>query len=52
MYFDEPAPAYERTAEPVGTALILASALFVSPVGYLAIPALDTLSRSAAGALF
>ena len=52
MYFDEAAPAYERTSEPVGTALILASALFVSPLGYLAIPAIETLSMNAAGSLF
>ena len=36
MYFDEPAPAFAETKEPVGAALILASALFVSPLGYLA----------------
>jgi NADH-quinone oxidoreductase subunit N len=52
MYFDDAAPAYERTKEPVTTGLILASALFVSPLGYLAIPALETLSRNAAGSLF
>jgi NADH-quinone oxidoreductase subunit N len=52
MYFDDPAPAYEPTKEPVGTALILASALFVSPLGYLAIPLIDTWSRNAAGSLF
>ncbi len=33
MYFDEAAPAYERTREPVGTALIAAAALFVSRAG-------------------
>jgi NADH-quinone oxidoreductase subunit N len=52
MYFDDPAPAYERRSDHVGTVLILASALFVSPLGYFAIPALDTLSRNAAGSLF
>jgi NADH-quinone oxidoreductase subunit N len=52
MYFDEAAPAYEKTSEPVGTALILLTALFVSPLGYFAIPYLDTLSRNAAGSLF
>ena len=36
MYFDEPAPAFAETKEPVGAALILAAALFVSPLGYLA----------------
>jgi NADH-quinone oxidoreductase subunit N len=52
MYFDAPAPAYEKTREPVGTALILASALFVSPLGYFLIPALDLFSRNAASSLF
>ena len=52
MYFDDPAPAYERRSDPVGTGLILASALFVSPLGYFAIPALDMLSMNAAGSLF
>ena len=52
MYFDEAAPAYEKRAEPVGTVLILAAALFVSPLGYLAIPYLDAVSRNAAGSLF
>jgi NADH-quinone oxidoreductase subunit N len=52
MYFDDAAPAYERTREPVGTVLIAASALFVSPLGYLAIPAVEMLSRNAAGSLF
>src|SRR6186713_3619771 len=38
IYFDEPAPAYAPTREPVGSVLILASAVFVSPLGYLIIP--------------
>ena len=52
IYFDEPAPAYEKRAEPVGTALIAAAALFVSPLGYLAIPAIEALSTNAASSLF
>jgi NADH-quinone oxidoreductase subunit N len=52
MYFDEAAPAYERTREPVGTALIAAAAIFVSPLGYLAVPLVSTLSMNAAGSLF
>jgi len=52
MYFDEAAPAYERTKEPVITALIFASALFVSPLGYLALRPLNTLAHNAAGSLF
>jgi NADH-quinone oxidoreductase subunit N len=52
MFFDEPAPAYAETREPVATALILASALFVSPLGYLAWGSLDTATQTAARALF
>jgi NADH-quinone oxidoreductase subunit N len=52
MYFDESAPAYEKRAEPVGTILIAAAALFVSPLGYFTIPYLDSASRNAAGSLF
>jgi NADH-quinone oxidoreductase subunit N len=52
IYFDEPAPAFAETKEPVGAALILAAALFVSPLGYLAIPLLDAATRNAASALF
>ncbi len=52
MYFDEPAPAFAETREPVGAGLILVSALFVSPLGYLLIPALDRATLAAAAALF
>jgi NADH-quinone oxidoreductase subunit N len=52
IYFDEPAPAFTETKEPVGAALIFAAALFVSPLGYLAIPFLDAATRNAALALF
>ena len=52
MYFDEPAPAFAETREPVGAGLILASALFVSPLGYLVIPALERTTMTAAAALF
>ena len=52
MYFDEPAPAFERSPDWVEGLLIAAAALFVSPVGYLLIGPLDLLSRNAAGALF
>jgi NADH-quinone oxidoreductase subunit N len=52
MFFDEPAPAFAATKEPVGTALILVSALFVSPLGYLAWNALDIATQHAAQALF
>jgi len=52
MFFDEPAPAFGQTREPIGAALILTSALFVSPLGYLAIPVLDRATLAAAAALF
>jgi len=52
MYFDQPAPAFGETREPVVAGLILASALFVSPLGYLAIPVLEAATRNAAMALF
>ena len=38
IYFDAPAPAFAPTREPVGSALILASAVFVSPPRYFLIP--------------
>ncbi|HYI64663.1 MAG TPA: NADH-quinone oxidoreductase subunit NuoN [Allosphingosinicella sp.] len=52
IYFDEPAPAFAETREPVGAALILAAALFVSPLGYFAIPWLGAAATNAAKALF
>ncbi|MDP8912684.1 MAG: NADH-quinone oxidoreductase subunit NuoN [Pseudomonadota bacterium] len=52
MYFDDPAPAFERSRDWLGGALIAAAALFVSPVGYLLIRPLDILSKNAAGSLF
>ncbi len=52
MYFDEAAPAYAPTKEPVGTALILVSALLVSPLGYLTIKPLGLAATAAAQALF
>jgi NADH-quinone oxidoreductase subunit N len=52
MYFDEPAPAFAATKDRVGGALILASALFVSPLGYLAWGALDIATQTAAWSLF
>ncbi len=52
MFFDAPAAPYEVRREPVTGALILASALFVSPLGYFLIPVLEPLTMHAAGALF
>jgi len=52
IYFDEPAPAFEERREPLGAGLILASAVFVSPLGYLAIPVLGLATQNAAASLF
>src|SRR3954470_23665284 len=52
MYFDEPAPAFAATRDRVGGGIILASALFVSPLGYLAWGYLEIATRAAAQSLF
>jgi len=52
IYFDEPAPAFAETKEPVGAALILLAALAVSPLGYFAVPYLGAAATNAAQALF
>ena len=52
MYFDEPAPRYAPSTSRMEGGLIALSALFVSPLGYLAIPALGVASMAAAKALF
>ena len=52
MYMDEPAAPYARLREPVQGALIFVSALIVSPLGYLLIGPLGSLSSKAAGSLF
>ena len=52
MYFDEPAPAFAATRDRAGTMPHPASALFVSPLGYLAWKALDLATQHAAQSLF
>ncbi|MBV8685211.1 MAG: NADH-quinone oxidoreductase subunit N, partial [Alphaproteobacteria bacterium] len=52
MYFDEPAAAFAETRDLPQAALILVAALFVSPLGYFAIPYLGAAALNAAGALF
>jgi NADH-quinone oxidoreductase subunit N len=52
MYFDDPAPSFAPVSSQVEVGLIAASAIFLSPVGYLAIPALGAWSMVAAKALF
>ena len=52
MYMDEPAAPYARTRQPVQGLLILIAAIVVSPVGYLLIGPLSSLTDRAAGSLF
>ena len=52
MYMDEPAEPYARPREPLQGLLILLAALFVSPLGYLLIGMLGSLTDRAAGSLF
>jgi len=52
MYMDEPAPAYGRIRQPIQGFLILLAALAVSPLGYLLIGPLGSLTDKAAGSLF
>jgi NADH-quinone oxidoreductase subunit N len=52
MYLDEPAAPYARAREPVQGLLIFATALFVSPIGYLLIQPLSNFADRAAGSLF
>jgi NADH-quinone oxidoreductase subunit N len=52
MYFDEPAPAFERSRDRVEGVMIAFAALFVSPLGYFSIPYIDAAAQTAAGALF
>ncbi|ARS26482.1 NADH-quinone oxidoreductase subunit NuoN [Sphingomonas sp. KC8] len=52
MYFDEAAPAFAPSESKIEGGLIAISALFVSPLGYLAIPALGAAAMAAARALF
>ncbi len=52
MYMDEPTEPYGRRREPIQGLLILVAALVVSPLGYLLIGPLGTLTDRAAGTLF
>jgi len=52
MYFDEPAAAFAKSDDHIGTGLLLVSALFVSPLGYGLVEPIMSLSRNAAGSLF
>jgi len=52
MYMDDPAEPYARPREPIQGFLILLAAIVVSPLGYLLIGPLGTLTDQAAKALF
>jgi NADH-quinone oxidoreductase subunit N len=51
MYFDEPGVQFARLNNPVEGGLIALTAVFVSPLGYFAIPALGAWTMAAARAL-
>jgi NADH-quinone oxidoreductase subunit N len=52
MFLDEPAEPYSRVRQPVQGALILLAAIIVSPLGYLLIGPLGSLTDKAARSLF
>jgi NADH-quinone oxidoreductase subunit N len=52
MFFDDPAEPYSRPREPVQGALIFLAALAISPLGYLLIGPLQSLSDHAAASMF
>jgi len=52
MFFDDPAPGFPKQEGVVEGGLIALTALFVSPLGYLLIPAIGGWSMVAAKALF
>jgi NADH-quinone oxidoreductase subunit N len=52
MYFDSPAPAFQRSNAMVEYGLITVLALFISPVGWFALKPLGVATMAAAKALF
>jgi NADH-quinone oxidoreductase subunit N len=52
MFFDEPVEPYAEPTNRMEGGLIVATAAFVSPLGYLAVPAMGLASLAAARALF
>jgi NADH-quinone oxidoreductase subunit N len=52
MYFDDPAPAFAPMDNRLEGGLIAVAAVFVSPLGYLAIPLIGSWTTVAARALF
>jgi len=52
MFMDEPARPFARVRQPIQAALILVAAVVISPLGYLLIGALGSITDRAAGSLF
>jgi NADH-quinone oxidoreductase subunit N len=52
MYMDEAAPPFARLDQPVQGALIFLAAVAVSPLGYLLIGPLQSITNRAAGSIF
>ncbi|HET9398072.1 MAG TPA: NADH-quinone oxidoreductase subunit NuoN [Sphingomicrobium sp.] len=52
MYFDPPGQSFTKVRAPVESALIVAAALIVSPLGYLLMGPLGRISDNAAASLF
>ena len=52
MYFDDPAPEFQRGGSVVEGGLITVAAVFVSPVGWLLLAPLGIWTMTAAKALF
>ena len=52
MFMDEPAAPYARVREPIQGLLILIAAVIISPLGYLLIGPLGSITDRAAGSLF
>jgi NADH-quinone oxidoreductase subunit N len=52
MYMNEPAAPYGRVSQPINGLLILIAAVIVSPLGYLLIGPLGTITDTAAATLF
>ena len=52
MYFDEPAPAFQRSDDVVQGGLIAVSALFISPLGWAVLAPLGAWTMAAAHSLF
>ena len=52
MYFDDPAPEFEKGGSVVEGGLIAAAAVFVSPIGWVLLAPLGVLTLSAARSLF